>query len=213
VAVTSIENARDYVGTTPLSGLAQLSILLRYGLRPSHSFAEIGCGALHLAKPLVPWLSLGAYCGMDPQTWLRAAACDHDGILDASLKLCGASFSERTDFDLTTAFDRKFDVIFSHSVLSHASHGQLLDCLIEIEAALADDGVAVVTLNLARDKPPTMTHEWQYPQGCTVSRAEVSNAIGIAGLHGTLDEVARATYMSYCPTETHDWLVLRRRTL
>lgn len=208
--MNTIEDAQKYVGTTPLSGLAQMAILLRYGLKQDHVFGEIGCGALHLAKPLVPWLDRGNYCGMDPASWLRAAACDHDGLLETSLVARDATFSDADDFCLRDAFARKFDVIFAHSVLSHASHRQLLDCMIEIEEALAEGGVAIVTLNLAREYAPTISDEWQYPTGCTVSRDEVSNAIGIAGLNGVTDEVARAAYMSWCPNETHDWLVLHR---
>lgn len=208
--MNTIEDAQEYVGTTPLSGLAQMSILLRYGLKQEHAFGEIGCGALHLAKPLVPWLDKGNYCGMDPATWLRAVACDHDGFLDETLKMQGATFSDASDFCLRDAFGRKFDVVFAHSVLTHTSHGQLLDCMIEIEEALAEDGVAIVTLNIARDYEPTISHEWQYPTGVTVGKDELMNALGVAGLGAVLDDVARATYMSYCPTETHDWLVLRR---
>lgn len=203
--------ARAYVGTTPLSGLAQFHMLVSMGVTRGKAVAEVGCGALHLAKPLAAFLDAGRYSGMDPALWLREYALADDPVLADVLRARHARFSTRDDFAVLDTFGA-VDVVFAHSVLSHASYDQLGVFMVEAARAIQHrQGVAVASLNLAAGRPATMHSEWEYPSGVTVDLSDVLAAAKDAGLSIRVDDDAAVLYRSWCPTETHDWIVMARR--
>lgn len=207
--MSTIEEARDYVRTTPLSGLAQLALVRRAGF-PDYeaSLLEIGCGALHFAKAFLVSERKALYCGMDPNEWLRDAARDDDTILDVLCDGANASFSDRADFDGATAFERKFDMVFAHSVLSHIGLDQLGAFFDGAARALWSGGTLLASVNIARPfEVPTIGHEWTYPAGVTIDEDEIYDAAREAGLACSNRPELRAYYTSWCPDETHDWIV------
>ena len=60
-----------YVGTTIESARVQFSMLKLMNLRRNAKVLEVGCGALHAAEHLVPFLKRGHYVGIDSNDWLR----------------------------------------------------------------------------------------------------------------------------------------------
>lgn len=206
----TIDEAREYVGTTPLSGLAQVALLERIGVRRS-ALLEIGCGALHFAKAFLAMHSPGSrYCGMDPNVWLRDEAIDHDPMLGKLLSESEARFSTAEDFDGRAAFRHKFDVVFSHSVLTHVGHAQLVQFMAGAARSLWPGGTLVASVTIAREEP-TMTDEWTYPSGVTVDGHELRAALTEHGFDYPLRPDLRDLYMSWCPVETHDWIVATYR--
>src|SRR5580692_743152 len=131
-------DAIGYVSTTPAEGLAQLEVLRRLGCKPHHRVLEIGCGALVAGFPVMQYLDAGNYVGVDPNAWLRARSLEIPEVAtEAAMKR--ARFSSRSDFRSGT--DDKFDFIFSHSILSHASNDQLTDFFAAAAEQLAEGGV------------------------------------------------------------------------
>jgi len=206
--VTSIHEARAYVGTTPLSGFAQLALLER--VRPEGigtQLLEIGCGALHFAKALlaIHGPDVG-YCGLDPNRWLRGIALDHDPILAEMVEDYGAAFSANSDFD-GSVFGRTFDVVFSHSVLTHVGHEQLRAFFQGAAAAMWPGGTLVASLNVAT-VDATIGEDWTYPFGVFIDWHDLNDAAHAAGFRDAIIRPdLRDLYMSWCPDEPHDWLV------
>lgn len=198
----SILDARRYVGTTPLSGLAQYALLRQVGFKPAAGVIEIGCGALHLAKPLLAERAI-VYVGVDPSVWLRDAARAHDPVLDRLVETSGARFSDREDF---RGWSRSHDagILFAHSVLTHASREQLPAFF----AAARDAKRALVSINLA-DRT-TAGDDWSYPDGIAFSLEDVRDAADETGWHLDVRDDLRDFYMSYRPAESHHWLYLTK---
>jgi hypothetical protein len=197
----SYADAVRYVATTPTSGLAQYALLCSVGLKQSDSIVEIGCGALHFAKVA---LAVGhPYGGIDPNTWLADAAIAEDPVLAQLAQR--ARFSARDDFDIRAAFGRTWDWLFAHSVLSHASRAGLRQFLRESFGA-ADK--MLVSVNLVSTPVGSIGDQWMYPGAVTIGREEFSAAMEDAGW-AVWEELPslRALYRSWCPEETHDWVL------
>jgi cyclopropane fatty-acyl-phospholipid synthase-like methyltransferase len=210
--MTTIEEARTYTGTTPLSGLAQL-VLLQHVSVDSVNVLEIGCGSLHFAKAFLAAHRHGAtYSGMDPNTWLRDVARSDDPVLDRLCSDYDAKFSDADDFDGKGAFGHRFDLVFSHSVLSHCSHKQLQQFMVGAARSLWPGGMLVASVNIAKDDAaPTIGDEWTYPSGVTVSPGELRSVLVDHGFTVQVRPDLRELYMSWCPVETHDWIVVTKR--
>ena len=73
-------------------------MLSQFGVHAPTGVLEIGCGALHLAKPLLLAFPNVVYIGIDPNEWLRNAAREHDPQLDAACTSGRVIFSRATDF-------------------------------------------------------------------------------------------------------------------
>lgn len=202
----SYADAADYVRTDTISGAAQSSIALEGVAQSDQPFLEIGCGALHLARFMVPWLEPGMYYGIDPNVWLREAAfAERPDLAELCIER-GARFSDATDFLWPDVPARTFAMIFSHSVLSHASRGQMIDYMLAVAEQLHPDGVAIASINLARYT--TATYDWTYPSGVTFSMSDVWHAARLAGLAVEEQPQWRERMMRVRPDETHNWIRL-----
>jgi SAM-dependent methyltransferase len=202
----SIDEAREYVGTTPRSGAAQLALLTIEGLTPEARVLEYGCGALHLARVLVPFLDGGHYCAVEPNIWLIESALDVDDELASFIALRGARFEADTNFS-ATSFHCTFDYVFAHSVLSHAAHWQLGQFMRAAAAVLRPSGKIVASLRIG---PDTYDEGWVYPSVSWFSTATIADEARAAGLVVRFVDEYRKLYTSMCPVEVHDWIVLER---
>jgi len=79
-------------------GAAQFAILtLFFGLREHHKLLEIGVGSLRAARFLIPYLDVGHYCGVEPNTSSVRLGIEFElGQEMAERKK--PRFSNRTDF-------------------------------------------------------------------------------------------------------------------
>lgn len=68
------EGHREFVGGMwNEMGQLQFDFLVKQGLRPSHVFLDIACGALRAGRLLIPYLDPGNYLGIDKHTELIEA--------------------------------------------------------------------------------------------------------------------------------------------
>jgi len=198
----SVSEALMYVGNTEESGQNQLEILKSEGLLPHHYVLEIGCGVLHLARYLIPYLNYGLYYAIDPNEWLRKEATNNDWELQDTVVKKGASFLSRDDFD-ASEFGGKFDYIFSHSVLSHASRSQFYDYMVKTAQVLKDDGLSIASFRLGED---TSNPNWEYPDVNYYTQDTMYDATFKAGLKCKLRSDIRDVHTAICPAEIHDWM-------
>lgn len=204
----TVEEAHAYVGTDNASGASQLALLLIEGLKRSHHVVEIGCGALHLARPLVTYLNPGRYTGIDPNTWIRTTVLDADPDLQTLMDTNDVRFLSRDDF--TTGEAACADFTFSHSILSHAAGWQLGQYLDATALMLRPRGKAVASLRLGDD---SNADRWINgpPQYVTYfSQATVEAEAAARGLKVKWRPEHRELHTATRPTEYHDWVVFSR---
>ncbi|MDE3085972.1 MAG: class I SAM-dependent methyltransferase, partial [Acidobacteriota bacterium] len=207
--------ARGFVGTSPASGIVQMRILRLEALVRESRVLEIGCGALHLALPLIDFLDRGKYVGIDPNEWLRQQPLERRPTRRL-VREKGAVFLSGDDFD-STELARQFDFVFAHSVLSHAAHWQLGQFLTNTVKVLSPDGRIVASIRLAEgneygssgapDGVDSMDEAWVYPDVSYFSESTLRKAATDAGLDVRVEPSYTEMYVAERPDEYHDWLV------
>ncbi len=212
-----LQQIKQYVGTDETSGLLQLDILKREGCAPESRVLEIGCGALHLAIPLIEYLNPGNYVGIDPNEWLRQSSIkQNEKLIDDKV----AFFLSRDDFDASMA-ETRFDFVFAHSVLSHCARWQLNQFLQNTSKVLARDGKIVASIRLAEGNAygsagnpsgDSINKEWQYPGVTWFKMSTVREIAGEYELVVAPKPEYTKFYTETRPREAHDWLVFTRNT-
>lgn len=185
--------------------------------------AEIGCGALHLAKELIPRLSPSSYVCVEPNSWLNVAALHHDPDFLALALEKRPVFLKRTDFrpvldEVGESCRQKFQMVFSHSILSHAPKSLLDDWLRSVSGILSADGIAVASLyhhdveTGSYDVEDSNHTVWEYPGVTILTRTTVAAAAKAAGLEMFADTAHAAQVRLWYwerTSETHDWVFFR----
>jgi cyclopropane fatty-acyl-phospholipid synthase-like methyltransferase len=123
----------------------QIAMLKERGLLPAHQLLEIGCGPLTGGIPIIQYLEPNNYVGIDVRK----------SVLDMSWREVGkAGLSEKNprlicsnDFGSTELVDRKFDIIFSFSVLYHLSNEILALYFAAVRERLKSGGQCLATVN------------------------------------------------------------------
>ncbi|CAE8615679.1 unnamed protein product [Polarella glacialis] len=210
-----LNNVRESKGPAQLHILQVAARINLATAAPSPRLLEIGCGALALAKELVPLLPVDGYVCIEPNNWLNVASLQHNLVFLQHVLEKRALFLRRTDFD-ASELGRKFDLVFSHSILSHAGLPQLREWLRGAARVLAAGGAAVASLyhhDLSTGKydVPDSAHEkWVYPGVTILSKASVATAAAEVGFkfEPELGPSLREWYASRTG-ERHDWAVFR----
>lgn len=208
-------DAVGYVSTTPEEGRAQLAVLLRLGCKPHHRVLEIGCGALIAGFPVMQYLNAGNYVGVDPNERLFRSSMKLPDVHEVTVNKQPRFFA-RADF--RTGTGEKFDFIFSHSILSHASNDQLTDFFAAAAEQLAEGGVLAASIRFAEGNafgsPGSAQHgaaftEWQYPGVSWFTREEVIARARQASLPLFDAPELTRTIMAGNPKAIHDWICTR----
>ena len=210
---------KRYVGTDRKSGQLQFELIKKVGCQPNTRVLEIGCGCLHLGIPLIQYLDKGNYVGIDPNEWLRQKAMKKRKTRDL-IEVKQARFLSVDNFD-ASSLDIKFDLVFSHSVLSHIAHWQLEQFLQNVSKVLESDGTILSSIRLSEGNvygstgtpngEDSMADEWQYPG---VSFFKLSTVRKVAGEQGfTVIHLPEFTefYTKVRPNEFHDWILFQRK--
>lgn len=100
------------------TGRTQIESLIRNGLSPWHKFLDIGCGAMCGGYWTMHFLDAGGYHGVEPNTTMFEKGVAH--VLEPGLiKAKEAKFEHNDQYDFS-AFNTKFDYMFSQSIWTHA---------------------------------------------------------------------------------------------
>jgi len=123
----------------------QVRFLVRQGLKPGHTFLDIGCGWLRLAYALLPYLEPGRYFGLESEQVhldIGQALFEPAHWQMKPTLLCARDFSFEK-------FETRFDVAFCHAVFTHLSHQQIRACVTKLKSVMKPDGVFFCTFYLA----------------------------------------------------------------
>jgi SAM-dependent methyltransferase len=127
-----------------LMGATQFALLFTLGLRDSHRVLDFGCGSLRLGRLLIPYLQQGNYAGLEPNAWLVEDALKRQ-LGESILAVKEPGFFYHDDFRADRCGDN-FDFIVAQSIFSHAGEDVMAASLPTFAAALADDGLALITV-------------------------------------------------------------------
>lgn len=216
---SQFQRAQWYVATDEVSGQIQFDILKREGLTPQSTLLEIGCGCLNAGVRFIQFLDRGNYVGVDPNPWLREAAIKKSEVCRL-LKAKRPTFLSNEHFD-ASELGRKFDFIFSHSILSHAAHHQLDEYLKNTAAMLTNDGISLASIRLAEgnkwgsDGSPhgkdTMDDDWVYPGVSFFTVPTIKSTANRYDFSAEIKPELTEFYVARRPAECHDWVLFRRR--
>jgi SAM-dependent methyltransferase len=116
----------------------QISFLRRFGLQPENFLLDLGCGTLRGGIPLIEFLDVGHYFGVDSRAEVMPEA--QQELLDSHLQAKYPALIHSPDIS-QLAIDRKFDYIWAFSVLIHMTDKILVDALSFVRLHLAPGGV------------------------------------------------------------------------
>jgi len=119
-----LEDHMGFRGQIPEHRRFQLDFLKSQGLKPEHSFLEIGCGPMTGGLVLIDYLDSGNYVGIDVRPEVLNLSWQQVGKAGLAAKNPRLIISTRFGDDYLD--DRKFDFVMSFSVLYHLSD-EILD--------------------------------------------------------------------------------------
>jgi SAM-dependent methyltransferase len=179
------EHYTAYVGPPSqydLMGGSQFMLLMTLGLRDTHKVLDFGCGSLRLGRLLIPYLAPGHYSGLDPNAWLIEDALKRQLGRDI-LRIKAPHFFTHGDFRADRC-GTDVDFIVAQSIFSHAGADLIAASLTSFAAALAEDGLALVTvLHPGQDGIPEFSGSgWVYPGSVAHKPATLARIFAAAGL-------------------------------
>lgn len=134
----SLEDMMGFRGQWDEHRRFQIVELRKLGLEPSSSLLEIGCGPLTAGIPIIQYLDGDRYVGVDVRSNVLDLSWQQVGRAALSAKNPRLIRSE--EFGALELGDRRFDFIWSFSVLYHLSD-EILDKLFShVAARLKTDG-------------------------------------------------------------------------
>ena len=134
----------------------QIAFLRKRGLQPGHVLIDIGCGTLRGGIPIIEYLDVGSYVGID----LREEAIEEARreLLEHGLEhkrpelIAGRSLAG-------IELGRKADRLWAFSVLMHLDDERLGECLLFAGRHLAADGIFYANV-IAAELPPARWREF-----------------------------------------------------
>jgi SAM-dependent methyltransferase len=146
-----------------LMGATQFMLMVTLGLRDTHKVLDFGCGSLRLGRLLIPYLAAGNYAGLEPNAWLVEDALKRQ-LGDAIVSVKSPLFFANADFRADRC-GTNFDFIIAQSIFSHAGADIIASSLSSFEAALADNGLVLLTVLHPGQQgvPEFFGSGWVYP--------------------------------------------------
>lgn len=123
----------------------QIRFLKSVGLLPHHYLLDVGCGTLRGGIPIIHYLELGHYfgleCRMEVLTEARRELKDHGLEAKQPSLFHSSSLAD-------VALGQRFDFVWAFSVLIHMSDEILEGCLLLVARHLKDSGVFYANVNI-----------------------------------------------------------------
>lgn len=123
----------------------QIQFLKERGLEPRHRLFELGCGTLRGGIPIIEFLDVGRYVGVDVQQDVLDEAWNE--LTEAGLAWKQPTLRVAPDLS-RLALDGKFDCVWAFSVLIHMTDPILHDAFALVSDHLEDDGVFYANVNI-----------------------------------------------------------------
>lgn len=146
---------RDFIGGVwDELGELQFETLKKEGLKPSHTFLDVGCGCLRGGVHFIPYLNDGHYYGCDINEDLLDIGYTQELTDVDRAKLPRDHLKTIGDFDFT-AFDTRFDYALALSVFTHLPLNHIRICLERLAAQMNPGGIFLATCFLIDEEHPT----------------------------------------------------------
>jgi SAM-dependent methyltransferase len=123
----------------------QIRFLRDVGLLPHHQFLDLGCGTLRGGIPLIEYLDVGHYTGVDVRAVVLEEGrreLEESGLVGRAPKLLFCA--DLHDFEA----GQRFDVIWAFAVLIHMPDSVLAEALAAVARHLERSGVFYATVNI-----------------------------------------------------------------
>jgi len=121
-----------------LMGKDHFDYLMYHGLKPNHTFFDVGCGALRTGQHIIPYLNSGNYFGLDRMPELIEYGLNE--VLTPEIV-----FEKTPKFSVNNAFnctfvDKPVDFVWCQSLMSHLSVFDIKHCLNNVKETLSPIG-------------------------------------------------------------------------
>lgn len=135
---------RDFIGGGwDTHGIRQLEFLRGRGLRPEHTFLDVGCGCLRAGRLFVDTLNPRNYYGVDANLSLLHAGYDVELTDDQRRRLPAGNLRATDRFAVD--FGVPFDFALAQSVFTHVSLNHIRLCLYRVAQVMQPGGVFYAT--------------------------------------------------------------------
>jgi len=131
----------------------QFETLKDLGLRPSHTFLDVGCGPLRLGYKLIPFLDNKNYYGIDavlPLINVGKNILKREGITKEYTVLHNSDF----EFD---KFNTKFDYAIAASVFTYSGLDKIQQCVVALKKVMKPASTFLFTYILQKNDIPVGT--------------------------------------------------------
>jgi cyclopropane fatty-acyl-phospholipid synthase-like methyltransferase len=139
-----LEDHMGFHGQLPEHRRFQIEELKKLGLQAKHNVLEIGCGPLTAGIPVIQYLDPDHYVGVDVRSNVLDAAWQQIGRYELSAK--NPRLIRSDNFGSEELGDRRFDYVWSFSVLFHLSDDILDRLFAAVAGRLAKGGIFVANV-------------------------------------------------------------------
>lgn len=154
----------------------QLEYLIRHGLRKESDLLDYGCGALAAGLHFISYLDANKYCGADISSKVLQEGMRR--VKDYGLETKQPSLVHIPSGQLDNLKDRKFDIIWAQSVLTHMPPEAIEYLFSNIRDLLKKDGKFMANFKCASGNRTKHVNfrDWQYT---TDSIEKIANKYGL----------------------------------
>lgn len=195
----TLEEAKSFTGNPSywgVSGEAQLQLLKDEGLKPEHHLLEVGCGSLNAGIPLIEYLDVNRYAGIEPK-WELIEATKH--LVNENKN---PIFVSNQHFDVSK-IDRCYDYIIGHSVFSHAPEWQLIQCLHNLLSVIKSSTKIYFSLHFGSSSGDVF---WKDKGNTFYELDQIEFYAYRLGYDVLERRDIKETFMRKVPVDYHDWV-------
>jgi cyclopropane fatty-acyl-phospholipid synthase-like methyltransferase len=176
-----------------------MDILTQAGLTKKMTLLDVGAGVLGPGYLIMDYLWKNKYSAIEPNGWLIDTA---EKFNENKGKERGMKVYNIDDFKLTKTL-KKYDYVFSHSIIPHATRAQIVTMFEEAYASLKEDGTMVMSFydNFSTDADP---EAWVYPSGVQYTAAFINRLAWEAGFKQV------DTFLDREHPSNHSWVIARK---
>lgn len=143
------------------NGQNQLDFLIGQGLKPGHTFLDVGCGCFRAGRFLVDYLEPEHYYGIDANLGVMQAGYDYE-LSDAQRAKLPTTNLRANDRFLCEFGETRFDYAIAQSVFTHVSLNHIRLCLARLAQSMNPGGKFYATFF---EQPPGTRLDILDPRG------------------------------------------------